>query len=160
MNDWTEQRRTLVQLSFDAYDDMLNRERHPTTEVIVEVGGDFAIDILWYLCKDIAVYGTPEQKRRILQIMESTFQYVWDENERRYVNIEGHPSTPGLFWWSDLVDYAFDCIDFIHYRNSIIYELSKRLLFDIAPMIILQGSEEQLIRFNAFLDQNQTAGVL
>ena len=38
MNDWTEKRRTLVQLSFDAYDDMLNRERHPTTEVIVEVG--------------------------------------------------------------------------------------------------------------------------
>jgi hypothetical protein len=158
MEDWTEHRRTLVQLSFDAYDDSLNRD--DKTDAIVQTG-IFAKDILCYLCKDIAAYGTVDQKRRILQIM-STFRYVWDENDRRYVHIDGdnsiHPSTPGFIWCDELsilTDYAFD---YIEDRSSPMYELAKRLLFDIARGIIFQGSEEQLNRFNAFLDQ--TAGVL
>ena len=154
---WPESRRSIVQMALDA----LNVQYHPamdnneTCHLFAEKY--FAYIVFSYFGKEIAIHGTPEQKEHILFLMKWV-NYTWDENNQVYRPL-GEPRdrmehlTRYDFTWSDEISGIVDEIFKIRSRpmTPLVNNMSRQMLFDIAPTIIHYGTESQLENLETFI---------
>jgi hypothetical protein len=117
----------------------------------------FANIVFSYFGKEIAIHGTPEQKERILFLMRYV-NYTWDENNQVYRPLgEARERMEHLtrydVTWSEEISKMVDEMFKIRNRpmTPLLNNMSKRMLFDIAPTIIHYGTEAQLENLETFI---------
>jgi hypothetical protein len=154
---WTESRGALVQVALDTLNTPYLTTMDNEESRLLYLEKYVAYMVFSYLGKEIAIYGTPQQKERILFLMNYV-KYAWDENNRIYIPLEiprnrmEHLTSHECIWseeLSDSINVMFKIRE--HPMTPLLNNMSKQMLFDIAPAIVYYGTESQLEHLETFI---------
>jgi hypothetical protein len=158
--EWTVSRESLVQLAINALTMHIQPSMSENDKIRLHNERYFAYMVITYLGKEIAIHGPPSQKEYIHRLMK-TVTYEWDENNLVFSSNEItrfnrclHLTTYEFVWsdeLADIVDETFEIRAEIN-MTPLLDEMTRELIFDIAPSIVRYGNEEQLMHLNAFME--------